>query len=64
MQVLNAKKIDNFVEKILFDGLHREASAEGIDDGFATAAGEIDFDAEAEAFFGDEDGGIMFALLQ
>ena len=61
--MLNAKKIDNFVEKILFYWLHREASAEGVDDGFATATREVDFDAEAEALFGNKNGGVMIAFL-
>ena len=38
--------------------------SESIDDDFAASFGEIDFDAEAEAFFGDKNSGIMGAFLQ
>ena len=38
--------------------------AESIDDDFATGFREVDFDAKAEAFFGNEDGGIVGAFLQ
>lgn len=37
--------------------------AEGIDDWFAMVAREIDFDAEAEPFLRDEDGGEMRAFF-
>ena len=43
---------------------HGEAGAECVDDDFAATAGEINFDAEAEAFFGDEDGGEMRAFFE
>ena len=41
------------------DFLHGEAGAEGVDDGFTAAAGEVDFDRETEAFLGDEEGAKM-----
>ena len=37
--------------------------AEVIDDTFAATFGEVDFDLETEAFFGDEDGRVMFAIF-
>ena len=60
---LNAQKVDNFVEKVGFDLLHREASAEGVNNGFAAAAREIDFNIDAEAFLGDKYSGIVVVLF-
>jgi hypothetical protein len=37
--------------------------AESIDDDFATGFREVDFDAKAEAFFRNKDGGVVGAFL-
>ena len=37
--------------------------AESIDDDFAAGSGEIDFDAKAEAFFRNKDGGVVSTFL-
>ena len=56
---LDAEEVGNFVEEIELDFFHREAGAEGVDDGFAAAAGEVDLDLDSETFFRDENGGKM-----
>ena len=37
---------------------------EHVNDCFTTAFGEVDFDADTKAFFGDEDGRIVGAILE
>ena len=38
--------------------------AQHVDDGLAAPFGEVDFDAEAETFLRDEDGGKMSAVFE
>ncbi len=53
MDKLNAQEVYDFIEKVELHLFHRKPSAERVDDGLPGAAGEIDFNAKAEAFFRD-----------
>ena len=61
---LNAQEVYDFIENIGLELFHGESIAQSVDDGFAAVAGEIDFDAEAKAFFGDEDSRVVRAFFQ
>lgn len=62
--LLNAQEVYDFIEEIEFDFFHGETSAESVDDGLAATLGEVDFDADTEAFFRDEDGGEVVVFLE
>ena len=63
-ELLNAQEVYDFVEKIELDLFHGETCTESVDNGFATAFGKINFGAEAEAFLGNENGGVVLAFLE
>ena len=54
---LNAQEVYDFIEKIKFDFLHRQSSAECVDNTFAAVAREIDFNSGAKTFFRNENSG-------
>ena len=61
---LNTQEVYDFVEEVEFDFLHGETATKGVDNGFAATARKINFDAETEAFFGDQDGGIIGTFFE
>ena len=61
---LNTQEIYNFIEEVEFDVFHREVTTESVNDSFATAFWEVDFNIEAEAFFGNKNSGIIVAFFE
>lgn len=60
---LNTQEVYDFIQEIQFNFFHREVIAELVNDGFATAFWEIDFNAKSETLFWDKNGGIVVVFL-